>query len=374
MTNPPPPGNWGPPQPPYGQGQPPYGSGPWPPQQGWGPPPQPPKNNSLKWLLIGVAVLLVIAISVGATLLFTRDGGGGTTQTANGNPPAAGEIASANDTGPVSIITEDPTCEPWRPIISTLANQQRQGWDKRNHAVPSSSWNAADTQLHEATADAMRRAADQTLGLAKLTPHRIMRELYEQSVAYWRAYADSIPTYTPVNNSLAVTASDTSDSITSICGAIDNGAAAARRPLINSGNTTAGSATPPTPLESPETFVKASDSEFCDEWSRLVKRFESDSTAWREWDATSPASDWTPEHRRMMESISPIMTGFAEDTQALGAQSGNALVADFARLSSQYLLAYVQAIPSYTSADSYLSSVGTLGYLTVFNACAAVGS
>ncbi|MCW2511124.1 MAG: hypothetical protein JWR11_166, partial [Mycobacterium sp.] len=89
----PPQGGWQPPHqpgPPPNQGQP-YGQPGYNPQQppppgwqqgGWSSqpaPPSPQKGNSLKWLLIAVAVLLVIGISVGATLIFTRDGGSGST-------------------------------------------------------------------------------------------------------------------------------------------------------------------------------------------------------------------------------------------------------------------------------------------------------
>ncbi len=52
----------------------------------------------------------------------------------------------------------------------------------------------------------MRSAADQMVALAKLTPHRVMRELYEQFIAYSRAYADRIPTYTPPDDNLALVA------------------------------------------------------------------------------------------------------------------------------------------------------------------------
>ena len=50
--------------------------------------------------------------------------------------------------------------------------------------------------------NAMRSAADQTVDLVKLTPHRVMRELYEQFIAYARAFADSVPTYTADDDSL----------------------------------------------------------------------------------------------------------------------------------------------------------------------------
>lgn len=372
VTNPPPPGNWGPPQPPYGQGQPPYGSGPWPPQQGWGPPQQPPKNNSLKWLLIGVAALLVIAISVGATLLFTRDGGGGTTQTANGNPPAAGEIASANDTGPVSIITEDPTCEPWRPINDSLVDQQRKGWGERDYSLPASSWSPEQRTLHDEIATAMRRAADQTVQLAKMTPNRVMRELYEQSIAYWRAYADSIPTYTVKDNSLAVTASDTSGALVTICAAIDYRSAATRGPLVTASEAPTKLAPIGDPAN-PAMFLPTSGNTVCAEWTSASDKFDDDTKAWRESDGGTPATEWTPERRAVMEDAASKMLAYADAIQALGARSGNPILMDFATLSAQYFRAYTESIPSYTSADSYLSATASYANFIVFNACAATG-
>src|ERR1700759_5065989 len=103
----PPQGGWQPQQP---GGPPPYGvppgnypqysgpqpSGQQPPGFPQGPCPKqpspPPKGNSTKWLLIAIALLLVVGVSIGATLLFTRDGGNDPS-----NPPTSGtpsDIAS----------------------------------------------------------------------------------------------------------------------------------------------------------------------------------------------------------------------------------------------------------------------------------------
>ena len=368
MTNPPPPGNWGPPQPPYGQGQPPYGPGQWPPQQGWGQPPAPPKNNNLKWLLIGVAVLLVIAISVGATLLFTRDSGGGTTQTATGNPPAAGEIASANDTGPVSVITEDPTCAAWRPIASTLSKQQNQGWETRDPSVPATAWTPEQRGVHGEVGDAMERAADQTVPLAKKTPHRVMRELYEQSIAFWRAYAASIASYTPIDNELARSANAASNAVVSICTAIDNKAAEARASLIEA-------VKPPTAVrpesspDYPQIFIERAQSSVCKEWRSVADKFDEDAAPWVALDPNIPASQWTADQRSSMDKMSAVFESYANDLEDLGRRSANATFEDFATLSAQYWRAFVEAIPSYTTADSYLSGAASSSSFIIYDAC-----
>ncbi len=372
MTNPPPPGNWGPPQPgpqpPYGHGQPSYEHGQWPPQQGWGQPPAPPKNNSLKWLLIGVAVLLVIAISVGATLVFTRDGGDSSPR-ATGTSPAPGEIASANDTGPVSIITEDPTCEPWRPIIDTLAKQERQGWEKRDFSLSATSWTEDQRKLHNEVAEAMRAAADQTVALARMTPHRLMRELYEQSIAYWRAYADSIPTYTQRDNSLAVVARNSTGALVSICASIDHGAASARSHLATSSTVEPSTTDLPQDPSATKVFLSSISGTTCPDWQSAAAQFDPDIAQWRALDPNVPASDWTAEQQAIVDAASRTMLDFAHRIESIGRESANPALEDFAMLSAQYWRTFAQSLTSYVPADAYLSATAAYTEFLVRNAC-----
>src|ERR1700755_2402870 len=122
MSVPPPPDQWGSQPPTGGQpasppqwGPPPGGQSAgdpqWSPQQPWGPPPG--RGGKGKWIFGGVAVLAVIAVTVVITVLVVGKNSGNSptpTSTATSAPPS--DIASANDKGPVAIITEDPTCEP----------------------------------------------------------------------------------------------------------------------------------------------------------------------------------------------------------------------------------------------------------------------
>lgn len=370
MTNPPPPDNWGPPPSPFDGGppQPPHGPGQWQPQQGWGQPLQPPKNNSLKWLLIGVAVLLVIAISVGATLLFTRDGGD-STQQATGTSAAPGDIASANDTGPVTVITEDPTCEPWRPIIDTLARQERQGWEQRDYSQPATSWSETQRAMYDSVATAMRSAADQTVALARMTPHRVMRELYEQSIAYWRAYADSVPTYTAKDNSLAVVARNSTGALVSICGAIDHGSASTRSHLARSDVDAPSIASPPKDPASTSIFLTSSAGGSCAEWESAANHFDNEIAEWQGIDPNIPASDWTAPQRAAVEAAAPVMLEFSDRIYSIGKDSGNPVFADFAALAAQYWHAFASSTPSFVPADAYLSATAAYSEFLVRNAC-----
>ena len=86
----------------------------------------------------------------------------------------------------------------------------------------------AREELLEAAGEAMRTSANQLIPIAKMTPHRVMRKLYEQLIAYSWAYADAIPTYTPPDENLALVTNSAANAITSICAAIDFGSAPSR--------------------------------------------------------------------------------------------------------------------------------------------------
>jgi len=231
MSVPPPPNQWG--------AQPPAGGPQWgpPPSSApqWAPPPGPPPSGGGKgkWIFGGIALLAVIAVTVTITVLVVgKNSGSSPTPTSTGTSAPPSDIASANDKGPATIITEDPTCAPSTPLFETLAAQQRNGWDARDPSIPAPAWTPAVRAQYEAVAQAMRSAADQMVPLAKLTPHRVMRELYEQFIAYARVYIDRIPTYTAADDHLVGVSNSAMDSISRICAAINYGSASARGPLV----------------------------------------------------------------------------------------------------------------------------------------------
>jgi hypothetical protein len=206
--------------------------------------------------------------------------------------------------------------------------------------------------------------------MVKLTPHRVMRELYEQLIAYSRAYADRIPTYTPPDDNLALVTTSAADAISRICAAISYGSASARAPLV------APPAAPSqvVPLDDPADpprFLTAPNS-ICSDWSAAWSQFQNDTVAWAAIDPDIPASHWTPEQRSVNDAVAPVMDAFADRLQALGDRSGNPTLQDFAVLSAQYRRAYVQALPSYTPSDDYLATTALKLGGVVEAACRAV--
>ncbi|WP_210686578.1 hypothetical protein [Mycolicibacterium sp. GESEQ-9] len=380
-----PPNGWGnqplPPPPENGwQGQQPGQQPPVQSPPSWGPqyqqqftPPPPPKNNrALKWALGGTALIAVIAI----TAVVTMSLGGGDKEKGDGSgpTPTAGsgsnsEFASANDTGPITIITEDPSCAAWIPITNTLSDTSRNGWVQRDPSIPANSWNQEQRAQYEQVGQAMRAAADQTEPLTKLTTHRVMRELYEQFIAYARAYADAIPTYTAPDDPLVRTASTVTNVITKICQAISSGSAAARATLVPEG-AAPDHVADPGDFAHPERFLTSADS-VCSDWQAASDQFLADVADWLKSDPNIPAGQWSPEQKSVNDAVAPVMRQSADKLEELSKRTDNSTLRDIAMLAAQYRRAYAQALPTYTPADQHLYNVSLKSVGVVIEACNA---
>jgi len=311
---------------------------------------------------------LVAVIAVTAVVSISIASGGDSSPDA---PSAGGdsEFASADDTGPVNIITEDPTCAAWTPINNTLVDVQRKGWNARDPKIPVKAWTPEQRAQYEEVGTAMQVAADQTVILAELTPHRIMRELYEIFISYAREYADTIPSYSPADNHIAGVVVTSSSAIAFICAAIEYGSAAARAPLIDPAAMPSLVA-PPADQDNPKLFLEAVDP-ICTEWHRSLEVFIEDTAAWQDLNPNSSAGAWTTEERAIVEDVIPVMNAFAQKAEDIGLSSRNPIFRDLATLVAQYRRAYAAALPTYTPADFYLARVSARAASLLYEACEA---
>lgn len=354
MSHPPPGG------PPYPPQQPP-----WPPQQ-WSPGPPPKKRgNGWKWALGAVALLAVIGVTVAVTISVTKDEG---SDDSNASANTFG-LASADDKGPANVITEDPTCAAWTPIQTTLANSQGR-WSERDPSVPSTSWTPTQKEEYAVAVKAYREAADQAVPLVKVTPNRVVRELYEQFIAFARAYVEAVTTYTAKDNFLVGVANASSAALGYLCGAITYGSAEARAPYLE---------VPPKPENfasltdpnNPRRFMTVPDAT-CGEWHQLLNQFSAATADWQELDAQVPASDWTPDQRAVVDAVIPVMRDYADKIESLGRESGDPVIQDFATFAAQYRRAYADALPTYSAADSLLTRTSNRTTAVIYDACQAV--
>lgn len=333
-----------------------------------------PANGPIEKWSFRAAVLLVLTLVTLVTHEGMPDGAAPpppVTPASPAGPPVDAGVASAKDDDPVSIVLEDSTCPEWEPITAALNTELENGWHRRDPSIPVQDWTDDQRRQYRAVAEAMRAAADKSVALAKQTPHRVMRELYEQAIAYWHAYADSIDDYRPSADHLAQTATSAAGSIQSICAALDFGAARDRGALVLPGP-------PPVPKDAlvdpnrPPRFI-AGPSAFCSEWTTMVSKYGANTREWRERrDPNLPASQSPPELRKLDDEVATVMQQNADRTQLLGLLSGNLIAADFAALSSHYRRAYAMALPSYGLPDTHLDDAASRLQSLTDHACRAV--
>lgn len=336
----------------------------------------PPKQRGGKRLaLTGMALIAVVAVAVTATVLVMRhsnnDGGGGGA-TPSATPAASSDIASANDTGPVAIITDDPTCPDHGVTVnSTVAKLD--DWGKRDASIPASEWTPQMRTMYENAATVLREEADALVAYAKKTPHRVMRELYEQTIAYQRAYADAIPNYTPADDHLALVANATDAAATFVCTAVQKLSAARRSVQVPAAQppTTVAPATDPA---SPTRFLTAANP-VCADWMTLTDSYADEvHQLYAAIDNTTSATDWVPQIRVSWERLAEIYgSHYAPGVEELGRKSGNPIWEDFAVLSAQYLRAFAAAVPTYTVNDWYFTNAAVNAYGAVGEACQSLG-
>jgi ABC-type multidrug transport system ATPase subunit len=335
----------------------------------------PPQDRRVRWMSVALAALVVMVAALAASVL----GGGGDSpeRSAKVSPGAPGSafgsassVASAHDTGPVAVIAEDLTCAAWARINYTLATREAGKIAERDRSTPASAWTAEQGALYQDAAQAMRSAAAQTVGLAQLTPHRVMRELYEQFIAYANAYTARIPAYTPADNNLAGTADSLSSALAEICGALTDGSATARGPLV-------AAQAPPSEVSPPGNSVDplrylSGPNPVCVDWKQALEQFGAQTTGWQQSDPNVPAYAWTPQQAAVNHAAVPVMNTAADQLEELGRRSGNPTLQDFAILAAQYRRAFVVAVPTYTPADNHLANAATYLSTAVLGSCAAV--
>jgi hypothetical protein len=349
----------------------------WGPQQPWASESKP--GGPPQWAIIAVALVAILGVIIGATVYFTRDSSSG--QSAAPDPTAAAaepastspapspaDFASAADTGPVGILTEEPTCAAWTPVNDALTAAQQNGWSQRDPSTPATGWSASQKASYEAVGAAMRAAADQAIGLAKQTPHRVVRELYEQTAAYLGAYADGVATYVPANDNLAQVATSTALALTSTCEAIGNGSAAARAALIPP----AAAPTASTPGAVPPTrFFQPPTDPVCAQWHSLVSKYTTAFSSWRGTNQNVPATEWGPAQRSVNGAVAPQMASFSDEVEALAQGTSNGVFQDLATFAGEYRRAFAAALPTYVPADGALTRAASAVTGAIDSACLA---
>ena len=305
------------------------------------------RYRKLTWILGGTSVLLAIALIavLGMSVGGQRDTGDDVREAAATESDHAdvsgGAPAGVADMGPVSVITDDPTCAEWTRIGSALLEvQNRVLWFERDGSIPAVEWLPEQVDMYTTVARAMGSVAAQVGILARDTPHRAMREIYEQLAVHAREVINRIPQYQASDIHLFRAADTLVGAASSICAAARSGAAQARAPLTPP----AAPPTAPSPAapENNRTTLLADNPSICNEWVPL-------STDYR-----NQIPDWVDDELYLGDITTPARIQFADASEEVSRRSNNAVAEDLAVLGAQYLRAYVAAVPTYGPADRAL--------------------
>ena len=316
---------------------------------GWAPgelaPPRRPRGRA-RWLIALAALVTAIAVC-GAFVLVDDAGTDAASDTSaaaidNPAPLDAAAVASAGDTGPLTLVTEDPTCPTWNGVAGAVAEARGTDWDTRASRVPATSWTPGQRTRFTAVGNALRTAADTAVHLAVQTPHRAVRGLYEAFVVYGRAYADSLLNYRPDDDFLAQTSLAAAEAITRICAASESRAASSQ----------AGRLTPVAPPTArPLGYTPTAPKRFLPQPNRVCGQWVQDRdallTRLRGWSALDPkvsVGSLTDAQVLVYADTARTVTQFAERMETAGRSSGNPVVEDFATLAALYFRAYSRAV------------------------------
>ena len=339
--------------------------GPPPPWGQPGPPPGPPRGGNR--LLLALAFLAVIAVSVAATVWFTHRGSGDQGSGSGVSSSSSGGVASAGDIGPVGIITEDPTCDRWLSISANVYSQL-EAWNKRDFAAPASAWTPEQRQTYESAARLFKAEADQVIELARQTPHRVVRELYEQLMAYNRAYADAIASYSPADDDLARVSNGAKMALDNVCAAIKNLSASKRADSVPP-------AIPPVSIAPvgdpsiPKRFM-TTPSQACPE---VRKRADAQNVELADWKngGGDDAAQRDIAEKVLWDTAAKVLASAADEFAHLAQTEVDPVTSDFLVLTSQYNRAFVEAMPTSTEADTALYQAALGSQIVLYRACSS---
>lgn len=354
------------------------------PPPGW-PSPPPRRRSRRRWgVVAGVtAVAVVAAGAIGLRFATTsaedhRAAGPASSTNTTTAPPVA--ALSANDTGAVGIITDDPTCVPWRSASEPWSERgPLSKWDPNSPDspinIPASAWTPEQRDAMQKSGTTLRDIATKTVPLAQATPHRVMRELYEQFIAYARAYSDSLGNYFPqLDVKLGVAAEGALNALVSACNAATDGAAVARSVLV-APEPAPPQLAPPQDPANPHRFISTSDKTTCGEWAAVNQKFEDNPAVkdWKKFDYKVPIGQWSPEQKATADALAPLALTNADDIVRTAGRSRNPTIQDFAAFAAVYERAFSKALPTYGNHDGNLSNAAGAVRSMISAACGAVG-
>lgn len=305
-----------------------------------------------------VIVIAVVAVVV-STVTGPADAGQrppGAPSSTNASPTPATRPSTTTTT---SVMSAPPSSDAISAVINEPSCGVLEGIDRERAKATldlpaatmyaASEWSPEQRDIMTGAAQAFRTAADRLVPSIEQTPNRFVRELYEQYVAYSRAFADAVPNYVAAQSGFAYAAIFINQVVLGICAVVERGKPdvyLAQIPPIDIGQPPPPP--PPDPANPPVMLTQVMPN--CDQWRSAM-----------------PVSLST-------ELMTDRSKGdqYAEVLLGLGAGGANPLAYDIAAFTAYYLR--VAAVVTDTNVQQGYRNVGTAVWDFINSACKAAGA
>lgn len=333
---------------------PPAAGPPWPNNSAPLPPTRPPRPKRTPWIILGGALVVVIALVVGIVLWKSGS---------SGNAGDSSNIAGGGGDRTVGLLREeDPVCADWLKYADELAAETAQ-WAEIDETIPAAKWSKEEREIYSTASEAFLAAADRFEYILPQAAHTALQELIAQTIVYWRAYVDALPNYETQDGKYAGVASNFGAAVSFMCTA----APIVALRVADVDVSPEAKASEPAELKPIMTVEDAA----CREFLALVDRQNAVLSGWEATDPNVPAAKWTLEQRQLNMAAADVMAGDADEARRIADSAQNLVLADLLRTYAAYVDAYVGVVPTYEADDNQIWRVATYLGGGIRSACGA---
>ncbi|ORV83455.1 hypothetical protein AWC12_26255 [Mycolicibacterium iranicum] len=219
-----------------------------------------------------------------------------------------------------------------------------------DRTTPGDRWNSEQRRIFQGAGDSMSKAVNAFEQIRPNARSLLLQELISQAVIYFRAYVDSLPTYTAEDRYSANAAVNFANAVTYLCSAVS-----LVQKIEFQGAVRVSSIAPPAIQvnaipESPEP---------CADFMALLDLQNTVLRGWSETDSARPATQWTPQEKALNNAARAVLLKDSEQFRRLADKYSGSVFADLVFTQAAYMRAYADAIPTYVPDDNWLWKVST---------------
>lgn len=314
---------------------------PYPSQQRWAAPPPPRRRRGWPWVLLVVAVIAVLAASIGIVVVGRGDSSP-VERTPTASPVSADSRAAGPEDEPAGLIEKvDPVCADYQITYEILA-QRQQSYAAISQDIPASQWTEEQRTVMDATVRAIQSAVSRYTEMLPKAENRVVQQLLAQTIVYLTKTADSLRDYHAGADRLYPQIA------TGLGGALDYICRSVL--VVMSWPAAEHPAAPATVAADPAVlvaFMPEPDS-VCGDFMVWWQEQDAELSPWYPRDQSIPGVQWTPEQRDLSDAARTVLQQNVGELNDFSSRTSNPVFQDFLSTMTSYTAAYADMLADYT--------------------------